>query len=79
MAELQSGEIAFQPAPPKASAGYDNGSLVVNVVNRHKDQAIDRAPVKPSQRSRATQGKTLRYSFPPQSFSMIRAKVAEAG
>jgi alpha-L-arabinofuranosidase len=23
-----------------ASAGYDNGSLVVNVVNRHRDQAI---------------------------------------
>jgi len=24
-----------------ASAGYDNGSLVVNIVNRHKDQPID--------------------------------------
>jgi alpha-L-arabinofuranosidase len=23
------------------SAGYDNGSLVLNVVNRHRDQSID--------------------------------------
>ena len=90
-----------------ASAGYDNGSLVVNVVNRHKDQAIETefeledrqfsgaveatevngpdikaantfegAPVKPLQRSAAGQGKTLQYSFPPHSFTMIRAKLA---
>ncbi len=89
-----------------ASAGYDNGSLVVNVVNRHRDQAIETefeledkhfsggveaievngpdikaantfegAPVKPLQRSAVGQGKTLQYSFPPHSFTMIRAKL----
>jgi alpha-L-arabinofuranosidase len=89
------------------SAGYDNGNLVVNVVNRHKDQAIqtefeledkqfsgavgaievngpdikaennfDDAPVQPGQRPVAAQGKMLRYSFPPHSFTMIRAKLA---
>ncbi len=90
-----------------ASAGYDNGSLVLNIVNRHKDQAIETefeledrhfsggieaievngpdikaanafegTPVKPLQRSAAGQGKTLQYSFPPHSFTMIRAKLA---
>jgi len=33
-----------------ASAAYDNGTLVLNVVNRHRDQAID-AEVKPRTRS----------------------------
>jgi len=90
-----------------ASAGYDNGSLVVNVVNRHRDQAIqteleledkefggaveaievngpdikaannfDGAPVKPIQRSAPAQGKTVTYSFPPHSFTMLRARLA---
>jgi alpha-L-arabinofuranosidase len=90
-----------------ASAGYDNGSLVVNVVNRHRDQAIqtefevedkefngsvevievngpdikaqnsfDGVAVKPTQRSAAAKGKTLTYSFPPYSFTMLRAKLA---
>jgi alpha-N-arabinofuranosidase len=90
-----------------ASGGYDNGSLVLNIVNRHKDQAIETgfeledkqfsgsveaievngpdikaantfegAPVKPTQRSARAQGKTLQYSFPPHSFTMLRAKLA---
>jgi alpha-N-arabinofuranosidase len=89
------------------SASFDNGDLVVNVVNRHKEQAIptdleledkqfsgsaqvtevngpdikaensfDSSPVKPLERSVTPQGRTLRYSFPPHSFTMIRAKVA---
>jgi hypothetical protein len=33
----------------------------------------------PSQRSAAGQGKTLQYSFPPHSFTMIRAKLAYPG
>src|SRR5580698_2584841 len=90
-----------------ASAGYDNGSLVLNIVNRHRDQAIqtefeleDRqfsgaveafevngpdikaantfegTPVKPTQHSAPAQSKTLTYSFPPHSFTMLRAKLA---
>jgi len=89
------------------SAADDNGSLVLNVVNRHKDQAIqtefelqdkqfsggaeaievtgtdikaennfDGAPVKPARRPAAAQGKKLTYSFPPHSYTMIRAKLA---
>ncbi len=90
-----------------ASAGFESGDLVVNVVNRHNEQAIptdleledkqfsgpaqvtevngpdikaensfDASPVKPVERSVAAQGKILRYSFPPHSYTMIRAKVA---
>ncbi|MBV9743971.1 MAG: alpha-N-arabinofuranosidase [Acidobacteriia bacterium] len=90
-----------------ASASFDNGSLVVNVVNRHKEQPIaadleledkqfagsvqvtevngpdikaennfDASPVKPAERSATAQGKTLRYSFPPHSYTMLRVKVA---
>jgi alpha-L-arabinofuranosidase len=90
-----------------ASAGYENGALTLNVVNRHPDQAIaaefqledkqfsgsadatevngpdikaengfDSVPVKPVQRPATAQGKTLRYSFPPHSYTMIRAKLA---
>jgi len=90
-----------------ASAGYDNGSLVINVVNRHKDQPIqtefeledkqfsgpvevtevngpdikaennfDGVAVKPVPRTATAQGKTLRYSFPPHSYTMIRTKLA---
>jgi len=89
------------------SAAYDSGALVINVVNRHKDQAIptdleledkqfagsvditevngpdikaennfDRIGVKPVQRSAAAQGRTLQYSFPPHSYTMIKAKLA---
>src|SRR5215469_14006729 len=88
-----------------ASAGYENGSLVVNVVNRHKDQPIpaefeledkqfsgpvevtevngpdikaennfDSTPVKPAQRSAAGERKSLHYSFPAHSYTMLRAK-----
>jgi len=90
-----------------ASAGYENGSLTLNVVNRHRDQTIstefeledkqfsglvdatevngpdikaensfDSAAVKPVQRPATAQGKTMRYSFPPHSYTMIRAKLA---
>jgi alpha-N-arabinofuranosidase len=90
-----------------ASAGYENGSLTLNVVNRHPDQAIatefeledkqfsgpadatevngpdikaennfNGVAVKPVPRPAAAQGKTLRYSFPPHSYTMIRAKLA---
>lgn len=90
-----------------ASAGYDNGSLVINVVNRHRDQPIqtefeledkqfsgpvevtevngpdikaennfDGVAVKPVQRTATAQGKTLRYSFPAHSYTMIRTKLA---
>jgi len=90
-----------------SSAAYDNGSLVLNVVNRHLDQAIptqveledkqfsgaveatevngpdikaensfDTTRVKPVQRGATADGKKLRYSFPPHSYTMIRAKVA---
>jgi alpha-L-arabinofuranosidase len=89
------------------SASLDNGALVVNVVNRHKEQAIQTDleledkqfsgsveatevngpdvkaensfagnPVKPTERSLTTQSKVLRYSFPPHSYTMLRAKVA---
>ena len=82
-------------------------SKVINVVNRHLDQAIttefeledkqfsgpievtevngpdikaensfDKSPVKPVQRQAAAQGKTLRNSFAPHSYTMIRAKLA---
>lgn len=88
-----------------ASAAYDNGSLVLNVVNRHRDQAIetefeledkqfagavavtevngpdikaendfDKSTVKPVERSVAADGRKLRYSFPPHSFTMLKAK-----
>jgi alpha-N-arabinofuranosidase len=89
-----------------ASAGYDNGTLVLNVVNRHKDEPVpasieledrqfsgpvevtevngpdiksennfDNAPVKPAQRSTTAQGRTLDYSFPPHSYTMLRTRV----
>jgi alpha-L-arabinofuranosidase len=89
------------------SAAYDNGSLVLNVVNRHRDQAIetefeledkqfagavavtevngqdiksennfDKTTVKPVERSVAPDGRKLRYSFPPHSFTMLKARTA---
>jgi alpha-N-arabinofuranosidase len=89
-----------------ASAGLDNGSVVLNVVNRHPDQAIettveledkqfsgpvavsevngpdikaendfDKTAVKTVERSATANGRTLRYSFPPHSFTMLKAKL----
>jgi alpha-L-arabinofuranosidase len=89
-----------------ASAGYENNSVILNVVNRHPDQAIstefeledkqfsglvdatevngpdikaennfDSVAVKPVPRPATAQGKTMRYSFPPHSYTMIRAKL----
>jgi alpha-N-arabinofuranosidase len=89
------------------SAGYDNGALVLNVVNRHEHDAIETefeaedkqfsgpveatevngpdikaennfesTPVTPVQRSATAQGKTLRYSFPPHSYTMLRTRLA---
>lgn len=88
------------------SASYDNGALVLNAVNRHKDQALatdfvledkkfsgaveitemsgpeikaennfGSSPVKPVDRSAAAQGTTLRYSFPPHSYTMLRVRL----
>jgi alpha-N-arabinofuranosidase len=89
-----------------ASAAYENGSLVLNVVNRHRDQAIeaefeaqdkqfaasvevaevngpdikaendfDKTTVRTVTRSTSAQGKTLRYSFPPHSYTMLKARL----
>jgi len=88
------------------SAGLDNGSVVINVVNRHPNQAIettfeledkqfagpvavsevngpdikaendfDQTTVKTVERSTMANGRTLRYSFPPHSFTMLKAKL----
>jgi alpha-N-arabinofuranosidase len=88
------------------SASYDNGGMVLNVVNRHRTQAVegtfeledkkfagavegaevngpdvksendfDKSPVKASPRSAAANGSQLRYSFPPHSYTMLKAKV----
>jgi len=90
-----------------ASAAWDNGSVVVNVVNRHRDQAIQtefeiedkqfagpvavsevngpdikaendfgKTPVKTVERSVTADGKKLRYTFPPHSYTMLKAKLA---
>lgn len=89
-----------------ASAAWDNGSLVLNVVNRHRDQSIEaeletqdkqfggtiavsevngpdikaendfnKTTVKTVQRSVTADGKRLRYSFPPHSFTMLKARL----
>jgi alpha-N-arabinofuranosidase len=89
------------------SAAYDNGSLVLNVVNRHRDQPIetefeledkqfaggagvteingpdikaendfDKTTVRPVERSVVADGRKLRYSFPPHSFTMLKVKVS---
>jgi len=89
------------------SAAYDSGSLVLNVVNRHRDQAIEtefeledkqfagavavtevngpdikaendfeKTTVKPVERSVAADGRKLRYSFPPHSFTMLKGRVS---
>jgi len=90
-----------------ASAAWDNGSVVVNVVNRHRDQAIQtefeiedkqfagpvavsevngpdikaendfgKTTVKTVERSVTAEGKKLRYTFPPHSYTMLKAKLA---
>ena len=89
-----------------ASAALDNGTLVVNVVNRHRDQAIetafeledkqfsgavavsevngpdikagndfDKTTVKTVERSVTAGGRSLRYSFPPHSYTMLKTRV----
>ncbi|MEI9972997.1 MAG: alpha-L-arabinofuranosidase C-terminal domain-containing protein [Ignavibacteriota bacterium] len=89
------------------SAAYDNGSLVLNVVNRHRDQAIetqieaedkqfsgavavsevngpdiksendfDKTTVKATDRSISAEPRTLRHSFPPHSYTMMKVKMA---
>jgi alpha-N-arabinofuranosidase len=88
------------------SAGYDNGSLVLNAVNRHRNQAIetefeaedkqfagavavsevngpdiksendfDKTAVKTVERSVTADGRRLRYSFPPHSYTMLKARL----
>jgi alpha-N-arabinofuranosidase len=88
------------------SAGYDNGSLVVNVVNRHPGEAIEaefetedkqfsgtvavsevngpdikaendfgKTTVKTVERSVASDGRKLRYSFPAHSYTMLKTKL----
>ena len=90
-----------------ASAGWDNGSLVLNVVNRHRDQSIEaevetqdkqfagsvavsevngpdikagndfnKTAVKTVEKSVTADGHKLRYSFPPHSFTMLKARLA---
>jgi alpha-N-arabinofuranosidase len=90
-----------------ASAGWDNGSLVLNVVNRHPDQSIEaevetedkqfagaiavaevngpdikaendfnKTTVETVGRSVTADGRKLRYSFPPHSFTMLKAKLS---
>jgi alpha-N-arabinofuranosidase len=89
-----------------ASAAYDNGSLVLNVVNRHRSQPIeaefeaqdkqftgavdaaevngpdikaendfDKTTVKTVSRKANATGKTLRYTFPPHSYTMLKTRV----
>jgi alpha-L-arabinofuranosidase len=89
-----------------ASAAWDNGSLVLNVVNRHKDQSIDteieaedkqfagpvaitevngpdikaendfgKTTVAPVTKSASAEGRKLRYTFPPHSYTMLKARL----
>jgi alpha-L-arabinofuranosidase len=90
-----------------ASASIDNGTLVINVVNRHKDQAIEteveaedkqftgpvavsevngpdiksendfgKTLVKAVNKSASADGRKLRYTFPPHSYTMLKVKVS---
>jgi alpha-N-arabinofuranosidase len=91
-----------------SSASYEDGGLVLNVVNRHPQQAIeaeievqdkqfggaveawevngpdikaendfDSTKVRATQqKAPAAEGHRLRYSFPPHSYTMLKAKVA---
>ena len=89
-----------------ASAAWDNGSVVINVVNRHRDQPIEtelesedkqfsgtvsvtevngpdiksendfgKTTVQPASKSAAADGRKLRYTFPPHSYTMLKAKL----
>jgi len=89
------------------SAGYDNGSLVMNVVNRHKDQAIEvefeaedkqfsgavdvtevngpdikaendfgKTTVKTAGRSVNPEGRKLRVTVAPHSYTMLKTRLA---
>ena len=89
-----------------ASAGYDNGLLALNVVNRHRDQPIETefevqdkqfagavditevngpdvkaendfgvTKVQAANRATRAEGKKLRYTFPPHSYTMLKAKL----
>jgi alpha-N-arabinofuranosidase len=89
------------------SAAWDNGELVLNVVNRHRDQSIEaevqtedkrfagtvtvwevngpdiksendfnKTTVKASERTVTADGTRLRYSFPPHSFTMLKARLS---
>jgi alpha-N-arabinofuranosidase len=88
------------------SAAFDNGSLVLNVVNRHRDQPVDvqfeaqdkqftgsveavevngpdikaendfgSTKVQATKKAATTQGKLLQYSFPPHSYTMLKASL----
>lgn len=90
-----------------ASASWENGILVLNVVNRHRDQAIaaqletqdkqftgtvsvsevngpdikaendfNKSTVKAVGRSVTADGRQLSYSFPPHSFTMLKARLS---
>ena len=90
-----------------ASASWENGILVLNVVNRHRDQAIEahletqdkqftgtvsvsevngpdikaendfnKSTVKAVERSVTADGRQLSYSFPPHSFTMLKARLS---
>ena len=90
-----------------ASAAWNNGSLILNVVNRHRDQSIEaeletqdkqftgsvavsevngpdiksendfnKTTVKTVERSITADGQRLRYSFPPHSFTMLKARLS---
>ena len=89
------------------SAAWDNGTLVLNVTNRHRDSAIDAVfelqekkfaseyqvfevngpdikaendfnanPVKTVSKSVSVSGGTLKYSFPPHSFTMLKGRAS---
>lgn len=88
------------------SAAWDNGTLVLNVVNRHKDQPIEaeietedkqfsgpvavtevngpdikaendfgKTTVAPVTKSANADGRKLRYTFPPHSYTMLKTKL----
>jgi alpha-L-arabinofuranosidase len=64
---------------PKVEDKQFSGSVEAIEVNGPDIKAantFEGAPVKPTQRTAPAQGKTLQYSFPPHSFTMLRAKLA---
>jgi alpha-N-arabinofuranosidase len=98
----------FGPVPYlDTSAAFENGSLVLNVVNRHRTQPVEiefeaqdkqfsgpvevtevNGPdikaendfgvqkVKPAKKQATASGKTLRYSAPPHSYTMLKTRLA---